>query len=450
MLFTLLGLNGPRLAPRDAGSTLDMKSEPSRDHTQEPLPALGSAGEDFYSMLSHAIDAARSDDVQLRRFIYEVARAKLQRQGWTRQPPVGILEMRQYLHALEVAIKRIESDASERTERRTIQAIEGSEAKTENDPIVIQHNNPIEGLGPLQRVPPTIEGAEAKTKVVPFAIHQVSIEGRNPRPPTSLSSASRSLVRESTRQWSAVRIALRLTAAAIMVGLLFSILTGRADLSNLRSELQSRLSIDEPTSNGRVTSIKGKMPSSDSDQGIDPAPPAPPLPTVYGVYALSNGQLTELNTLPVIVPDQRIFMSAPITSPSRTILPDGRVVFIAFRRDFVTSAPEKIAIRIVARVMQSLTFDPARKAKFTKVDGQWALRGNAYDFRVAPLKNNPEMIAIQPEKEEFAFPAGRYALVLKGQAYDFSIDGPITEPAQCIERTEALNGPVYSECPNPQ
>jgi hypothetical protein len=426
-----------------------MMSKPSRDHAQEPLSALGSAGADFYSILSHAIDAARSDDVQLRRFIYEVARAKLQRQGWTRQPPVGILEMRQYLHALEAAIKRIESDATEVDERHTIQAIESSEEKTEIDPVLIQHD-PIEGLASFKRVSPMIKGAEARSKVVPFEIHHVPIGGRNPKLPTPLSVASRSLVQEPTRQWPVARIVFRVTAAAIMVGLIYSIVIGRADLGDLRNELQTRLAIDSSTSNSRATLVKSNMPSADSDQRIDAAPPSLPLPSVYGVYALSNGQLAELNTLAVNVPDQRIFMSAPITSPSRTILPDGRVVFIAFRRDFVTSAPEKIAIRIVARVMRALTFDPARKAKFTNVDGQWAIRGNAYDFRVAPQKNNPEMIAIQPEKDDFAFPAGRYALVLKGQAYDFSIDGPITEPAQCIERMEALNGPVYSPCPSPQ
>jgi hypothetical protein len=92
----------------------------------------------------------------------------------------------------------------------------------------------------------------------------------------------------------------------------------------------------------------------------------------------------------------------------------------------------------------------SQKAKFASVDGQWAIRSNAYDFRVAPLKSNPEMIVIKPEKDDFALPAGRYALILKGQAYDFSIDGQITEPAQCVERADTLNGPVYSECRNPR
>jgi hypothetical protein len=45
------------------------------------------------------------------------------------------------------------------------------------------------------------------------------------------------------------------------------------------------------------------------------------------------------------------------------------------------------------------------------------------------------------------FPAGRYGLVLKGQAYDFTVAGTITESVQCLERIRAAN--VYSDCKNP-
>jgi len=52
---------------------------------------------------------------------------------------------------------------------------------------------------------------------------------------------------------------------------------------------------------------------------------------------------------------------------------------------------------------------------------------------------------IRPDAD-IVFPAGRYALVLKGVAYDFIIDGPLTDPVHCLERTDALNAPVYAEC----
>ena len=61
-------------------------------------------------------------------------------------------------------------------------------------------------------------------------------------------------------------------------------------------------------------------------------------------------------------------------------------------------------------------------------------------MRVAPVADNPEMIVIRPD-DNLALPAGRYALILKGVAYDFTVDGPLTDPAHCLERTEALNTP---------
>ena len=43
------------------------------------------------------------------------------------------------------------------------------------------------------------------------------------------------------------------------------------------------------------------------------------------------------------------------------------------------------------------------------------------------------MLMIRPENPNFVFPAGRYGLVIKGQAYDFTVAGPVTEPAQCLK-----------------
>jgi len=68
---------------------------------------------------------------------------------------------------------------------------------------------------------------------------------------------------------------------------------------------------------------------------------------------------------------------------------------------------------------------------------------------VSPVIEQPEMVLFRPETPDFAFPAGRYALVLKSQAFDFTVSGPITDSAHCLERTEAANGTFYSECRNP-
>jgi hypothetical protein len=171
-----------------------------------------------------------------------------------------------------------------------------------------------------------------------------------------------------------------------------------------------------------------------------------PRPTTYGVYAISNGRLTELDVLPIRVPDSKVRVSAPINKQSGTILPDGRIVFIVFRRDFTNSALERISIRVVARVVRALSFDPQGKGTNSSLEDMWTIRNISYDFRVAPLVENGEMFVIRPEDANFSFPAGRYALALKGQAYDFTVAGVVTETAQCIERVEAVNGTFYAEC----
>jgi hypothetical protein len=174
-----------------------------------------------------------------------------------------------------------------------------------------------------------------------------------------------------------------------------------------------------------------------------------PLPDAYGIYAINNGELHELEALPGRVPDPRVFMSAPVKTPSRTIIPDGRLSFIIFRRDVTTSAPDHIAVRVIAKVVRGMTFDSGAKANVTKTVDEWAIRGTSYDLRVAPLNGNTEMLLLRPENPDFVFPAGRYALALKGQAFDFSVAGPITESAQCLERVAAANGNFFSECRSP-
>lgn len=178
------------------------------------------------------------------------------------------------------------------------------------------------------------------------------------------------------------------------------------------------------------------------------APPNFPLPTEYGVYAVTHGQLTELDQLPIKPPDQRVAISAAIATASRAHLPFGPFQFVVFRRDLATNAPDRVSVRIVAEVTRALTFNSEGNAKVANIEQSWVIRSNSYQMRVAPVADNPEMIAIRPEPADFVFPPGRYALVLKGVAYDFDVDGPVTDQTHCLERTDALNTPIYTECRN--
>ena len=182
-----------------------------------------------------------------------------------------------------------------------------------------------------------------------------------------------------------------------------------------------------------------------STAAIRQAAPDVPLPTEYGVYAVANGRLTELDLLPIRAPDQRVAVSASISTPSRVHLPNGQLQFVIFRRDLVANAPDRVSVRVVARVARALTFNSKGYAKVANVEESWVVRSSSYQMKVAPVPDNPEMIVVRPDAD-LVFPAGRYALVLKGVAYDFTIDGLLTDPAHCLERTDALNTPVYTEC----
>ena len=85
-------------------------------------------------------------------------------------------------------------------------------------------------------------------------------------------------------------------------------------------------------------------------------------------------------------------MSTPVKTPSRTTLPDGRLSFIVFRRDLTTSAPDRVAVRVIAKVMRGMTFESAAGASVTKLDDQWAIRGTSYDLsstlaKILPARN---------------------------------------------------------------
>ena len=93
-----------------------------------------------------------------------------------------------------------------------------------------------------------------------------------------------------------------------------------------------------------------------------------------------------------------------------------------------------------------MNFDKSGKLVMSKVDDTWVMRNISTPLRTAPKRDNPDMYEVLSEDAETALAPGRYALVLKGQAYDFRVAGQITDPKQCLERMAATNGQFYSEC----
>ena len=100
-------------------------------------------------------------------------------------------------------------------------------------------------------------------------------------------------------------------------------------------------------------------------------------------------------------------MSTPIKALSRTVLPDGQIVFIVYRRDVANSVTERVTVRVIAKIMRAMTFNTAGQASIASVEDSWTIRNVSYEFRVAPLNENSEMLMIRPEKVDFVFPAGK-------------------------------------------
>ena len=129
-----------------------------------------------------------------------------------------------------------------------------------------------------------------------------------------------------------------------------------------------------------------------------------PLPTEYGAFALNDGRLTELPQLAMRVPDPRVAISPVISTPSQIHLPSGKLEFVIFRRDLANSAPDRISLQVIARVVRALTFDSRGKPITTNIEDAWVVRNNSYQMRVAPVADSPEMILIRPDPPSWHCP----------------------------------------------
>jgi hypothetical protein len=412
-----------------------MTPEPNESDSRKDLAAK-SPEIDFAVVLSRVIASIEDDPAQLRNAVYELARIKLRREAWRRDPPLKLGEARHLTLALESAIERVETIYSKYDELKALRSldrliessdIEASDATIEpRAPLLIVNQAPT----------PT---ADAKAQIADAKLLPVFLA------PTK----GKSLNVERSAYWPATAPLLRTAMVAIFAVAVCLILSQFGLLGPQATQTAApavrKNAIPEPKLIVQASEQTLQSPAPVQQPQSSPFP----LPSVYGVYAISGGQLYELEALAGRVPDQRVFMSTPIKTPSRTALADGQIVFIIYRRDVASSAPERVTVRVIAKIMRAMTFDIAGQPSVANVEDAWTIRNVSYEFRVAPLSEAPEMLMIRPENADFVFPAGRYGLVVKGQAYDFTVAGRITEAAQCLEGIKASNGTFYSECRNP-
>jgi hypothetical protein len=413
-------------------TVLPSRTGPAEEDTQpsDKLAAGTAEGTSalyHYDVLSRMVSQVTQDHAELRTFIYEFARFKLRKDLYPQFLDGGWSEIEEQLRGLEAAIDRMEAEYAQNPQ---LQSTHQAKLPFAEQPRV-----------------PAMPGSQFTTRFGEGAIDfrapfRVGSHGLASLPTSSRDDrfAGAYLGRHlRSRFWRNVQL---LAAAALGVAIYFSI-----DVKTVVDRVGLRWP-DEPTQANAPREAQKDQNEAELNSSRATKPDAPefPLPTEYGVYAVVNGRLTELQQEPIRIPDPRVALSAPISTPSPTHVSTGRLEFVVFRRDLATTAPDRVMVRIVARVARVLTFDKAGNAKTTDMTNSWVIRNTSYQMRVAPLGNNPEMIVVRPDPADFVFPAGRYALVLKDAGYDFTVDGTLTDMRHCLERTDALGAPIYSEC----
>lgn len=373
---------------------------------------------DFALVVSRLIEAAQHDPEQLRGAIYELARLKLVEQA----DGVSGQERQRVVEALEVAIQGVEQ-FSRKQPIRALLAPEVSKSRelsaaANQSAGAVRLENPVVDLRESRALPP-VQSIARSQDISPAAVRV---------------RVSRSRLIAATGVVVMVILLVGLTTTVFFLPRLGIRTAPIGELVNLLRNNRVAQDVALPIGAARWP----KQLSAPQDTR------SPLVPKTFGVFAISADQLFELEALPGRVPDVRVAISAAITSPSRISLSDGKVRFIVYRRDGPANTPDRAEVRVVAKVTSAMSFGSG-KPTVTTTEDTWVIRNVTISYRVAPVLDEAEMYEIRNE-ESFTLSPGRYALVIKGVAYDFSVAGPIIDPMQCLERIEAANGSFYSPC----
>lgn len=400
-----------------------MKSEfPPRG--QDKTAAPHEQAVEYALILSRMINTVKDDPSQMRQAVYSFARARLDLDtSW-----IDEAERTRLLSALETAIRGVEtfSTSCDNNEQLTAPK-QSAQITASNLPDELPSGSVVEihRLEPRPRTVPGVYSWDSTSQAVE---------------PARLSPMPR-------RFWIGTMLTIAtmliVAIAGVSVQQIYALRHGVEGLEARWSTVTTPAVLRPFPQTPQLT-----PPTPDVKASVALTQPFP-LPADYGVYALSSTGLSELRLLPEQLPDKRVAISTPINQSSSTILADGKAKFVVFRRDLAGNTPDRIEVRVVARVVRALKFDAKGKPNFSPVSDTWNIRNSSYEFRVRPIAGNPEMLLVQPEHPDFILPAGRYALALRNQGYDFTIAGKVTDLAQCLERTDAANGTFYSDCTKP-
>ena len=405
----------------------------------QPSTQTGPA-EHHYSTLAQMVAEVSQDHGHLRAFIYEFARIKLRKDLYPRFVEGAWSEIEEQMRGLENAIDQVEAEFAQNAPVLSFK----SQAEAPPDP---RDQVPRLSATTSWNAGGTTRFGEGSIQARSLLTHSNAREFSS-RSITFASGtpSSASLGKHlRSRPWLTAQLGV---AVAIGVGI-YAAFNARTILDkggvhwlDKAQSVVSSAASSEKSAVARDRDERSKSNAARRERGGDF-----PVPAEYGAYAVVDGRLIELEQLAIRVPDPRVAISAAFAVPSRSHLPSSPNEFVVFRKDLLNGAPDRVAVRVVAKVTKALSFDASGKPKTSNVEQSWVIRNNAYSMRVGPLPENPEMVMVRSEQPSLSLPAGRYVLVVKGVGYDFTVDGTVTDSAHCLERTEALNAPIYSECP---
>jgi hypothetical protein len=360
----------------------------------------------FALVIARMIDLVNSSPEDMRQAVYDLARYKLQEQ-FTHSDAQHINQTQQ---ALEAAIRGVEEFSKQGV---SVPAIPPPQQLSDAQALSAPRRLPASELAPQARRRPRLE-IDSEPEIADLEPNRAP--------------------------WPSFRTAAMI---AIVVGGVLVAVQQRERLLSLVYNLpkfERQAAIEQRNAPAQVSADPTPAPSS--------ARPMPLRPTDYGVYATSNDALLELHVLPGRALDARVAVSAAFAAPSQTLLPNGHPKFIVFRRDLASNIADRANVRIIAKVAREFSAGAAGK-KPSDEDAAWVIRNISFPFRASPVSDNPEMYELHSEDPLLVLTPGRYALVLKNQSYDFSVEGEPVDPRQCIERIVTSNGTFYSDCKKP-
>ena len=268
--------------------------------------------QDYYSVLGRVIEEVSQDHAHFRSIIYEFARVKLRKELYQHFVDGRWPEIEKQVRGLEAAIARIESDFAQsapllhfNSEVASIQATDGLSIKNALALGPEAQQSMLVGVGSAH-VQPTI------FNLSPYERHPSSLtnvsEANDPFANALLGKLLRSRFWRSFLLIVAVALGIAIYAAVVErsgFGLFGLHGADKPTTSRARNEVRK----EDNVTLGRLE----PKPTA----AIRRAVPDVPLPTEYGVYAIANGRLTELDLLPIRAPDPRVAVSASISTPSR-------------------------------------------------------------------------------------------------------------------------------------